>query len=104
MLNQRTRVSGHLAVVKRKRGDQWYARYRLPDGRTKQTLLGAVRKKGQRGRVPEGSLTERMAEDRLNDLLADARRGLLPERSDPSGATFKDAVEEWLRFVKAERD
>jgi hypothetical protein len=101
MQNQRTRVSGHLAVVKRKRGDQWYAGYRGPDGRTVQTRLGAVWKRG-RGRVEEGFLTERMAQDKLNDLLADARRGLLPERDDPSGATVKDSVEEWLRFVEHE--
>jgi hypothetical protein len=90
MQNQRTRVSGHLARVRRKRGDQWYARYRLPDGRTAQTRLGEVWK--GRGRPREGSLNERMAKDRLNDLLADARRGLLPERADPSGAEMKVAA------------
>jgi integrase len=101
MQNQRTRVSGHIARVKRTRGDQWYARYRLPDGRTAQKHLGEVWK--GRGRPPEGFLTKRMAEDRLHELLADARRGLLAERADPSGATFKDAVKEWLRYVEAER-
>ncbi len=85
------------------RGDQWYARFRLPDGRTAQKKLGGVWPSNKRGRVPEGFLNERMAQEKLNELLADARRGLLAppaERAHTGGPTFRDAVEEWLRYVQ----
>ncbi len=34
-------VSGHVFRMDRKRGPQWYVKYRLPDGRQQQKRLGA---------------------------------------------------------------
>ena len=35
-------VSGHVYRVERKRGPQWYMKYRLPDGRQVQQRIGPV--------------------------------------------------------------
>ena len=40
MTKKTQRATGHTYLVKRKRGDQWYAKYRLPDGRQVQKRLG----------------------------------------------------------------
>jgi integrase len=94
------RVSGHVELRKRKREDQWYMRYRLPDGRQIQKRLGPVWSKG--GRPPEGYFTKRTAQARLTEVLADAQRGVLPGLVR-TGATVADAVEEWLRYCEQER-
>ena len=94
------RVSGHVEVRKRKREDQWYMRYRLPDGRQIQKRLGPVWSKG--GRAPDGYFTKRTAQARLREELADAQRGVLPGLVR-TGATVAEAVEEWLRYVEHER-
>src|SRR3954452_23159484 len=51
---------------------------------------------------PGGYTATRAAMDALRALLTDARRGQLPG-STPSGATFKDAAEEWLRYGEHDR-
>jgi len=33
-------ISGHVFKIERKRGPQWYAKYRLPDGRQVQRRIG----------------------------------------------------------------
>jgi integrase len=89
-------VTGHVYLVERKHGAKWYAKYRLPDGRQVQKLLGPawVRK---RGRPPEGHYTERTAKEALGAILADARRGTLVG-TETTGATFTDAAAEFVRF------
>src|SRR4051794_832248 len=93
-------ASGHVEMVERKRGPQFYIRYRVAGGPQKMKLLGPAWT--GKGRPPEGYFTKKTANDALHALLTDARRGQLPG-STPSGATFKDAAEEWLRYVEHDR-
>src|SRR5260370_33564878 len=90
------RPSGHVFRVERKRGEVWYAKYRLPDGRQVQKRLGPAWT--ERGRPPSGFLTKRTAEAWLQDTLAEARRGTLPGLVR-TGATFADAAAEFLRHI-----
>jgi integrase len=92
--------SGHVFRVDRVRGPQWYAKYRLPDGRQLQKRLGPAWT--GRGRPPAGFFTKRLAEDWLRRLLDDARRGELPGMVR-TGATFADAAAEYLRYIGEDR-
>lgn len=92
--------SGHVVRVERKRGTVWYAKYRLPDGRQIQKKIGPAW--SERGRPPAGHFTKRLAEDWLRDVLDEARRGTLPGMVR-TGATFADAVAEFLRYVEYDR-
>jgi integrase len=93
--------SGHVFRVERKRGPQWFAKYRLPDGRQVQRKVGPAWT--ERGRPPAGYYTKRTAEDWLRGVLDEARRGTLPGLVK-TGATFAEAADEWLRYVKHDRD
>jgi integrase len=93
-------VSGHVRLVKRKRGDQWYLKYRLPDGRQLQKRLRPAW--SERSKPPKGFYTRRMAEERLREVLADAQRGVLPG-SRRTGITLRDAAAEYLRYVEEVR-
>jgi integrase len=95
------RVSGHVALVKRKRGDQWYVRYRFPSGRKVQRKLGPAWT--GKGRPPAGYYTKRTAEAELHAILTDIRRGEAPDPGERSGRTFGDAVAEWLRYVEHDK-
>ena len=75
-------------------------KYRLPDGRQVQKKLGPAWT--GRGRPPAGHFTKRLAEDRLREVLEEARRGALPG-SVRTCVTFADAVAEWLRYVEHDR-
>jgi integrase len=92
-------VSGHVKLVERKRGAQWYIKYRV-DGRQVEKRLGPAWK--ERGRPPDGFYTRRTANEALQAILADARRGTLAG-ANRTGATFADAAAEYLRFVEEER-
>ena len=70
-------ISGHVFRVDRRRGPQWYAKYRLPDGRQVQRRIGPAWT--GRGRPAAGWFTKRSAQAWLDDLLIQARRGELPE-------------------------
>src|SRR4051795_2655691 len=83
--------SGHVFRVERKRGAQWYAKYRLPDGRQLQRRIGPAWT--ERGRPAAGYFTKRTAEDWLRDLLGEARRGTLPGLVK-TGVTFSEAADE----------
>lgn len=91
------RVTGHVSLKRRKRGNQFYVKYRLPDGRQVQRLLGPAWE--QSGRPPAGYFTKRTAAEALGEILADARRGTLAGM-DTTGATFADAAGEYLRYVE----
>lgn len=97
---RKAEVSGHIELIQRKRGSQFYAKYRLADGRQVMKRLGPVW--SGRGRPTDGHFTRKMAEQALQAILTDARRGQLPG-SVTSGATFADAVAEWLRYVEHDR-
>ncbi len=94
-------ISGHVFRVERKRGPQWYAKYRLPDGRQLQKRIGPAW--SERGRPPEGYFTKRLAEDWLREVLDRARRGTLPGLVR-TGVTFAEAAEDWLRYVEHDRE
>ena len=93
-------VSGHVFRMDRRRGPQWYVKYRLPDGRQQQKRLGPAWT--GRGRPPAGYLTKRTAEAALREILAAAREGRLPGQHR-SGVTFADACEDFLRWVEHDR-
>lgn len=95
------RVTGHVFPVGRKSGVKWYVKYRQPDGRQVQKLLGPAWTK--RGRPPAGYLTLKMAEDQKRLLLTDVERGTLAGASKRTGKTFADACAEWLRYVEDEK-
>lgn len=92
--------SGHVFRVERKRGPQWFAKYRLPDGRQVQRKIGPAWT--ERGRPAAGHYTKRGAEDWLRKVLNEAREGTLPGlvKTDVS---FAEAAEEWLRYIEHDR-
>jgi integrase len=90
------RVSGHVREVARRSGPVFYVKYRLADGRQVQKRLGP--KWTGRGRPAVGYYTDRTAQDALQAILTDARRGTLEGAQTPIGKTFGDATAEWLRY------
>lgn len=82
------------------RGDVWYAKYRLPDGRQVQKRVGPAWT--QRGRPAIGFFTKRTAEAWLSEVLEQARRGELAGMVR-TGATFDDAVAEYMRWLQDDR-
>jgi integrase len=92
--------TGHVFRVEGARGAVWYAKYRLPDGRQVQKKIGPAW--GERGRPVAGYFTKRLAEDWLQDVLDQARRGTLPGMQK-TGVTFADAAAEWLRYIEQDR-
>ncbi len=93
--------SGHVFRVERARGPQWYAKFRLPDGRQVQRRLEPAWT--ERGRPPAGYFTKRMADAWLRSTLDEARRGVLPGMVR-TGATFADAAAEYLRCIGEDRN
>jgi integrase len=91
-------VSGHVYTRKGKRGEVWYVKYRAANGQVKKRLGRVWREKG---RPPEGYLTRKMAEARLEDIKTDERRSNGAVRK--TGATFADAAHEFLRYVEKVR-
>jgi integrase len=93
-------VTGHVLLVKRKRGDQWYLHYRLPGGRQVKKRLGPAYT--GKGRPPSGHFTRKTAQVALDALLTDLRRGTV--RPAPhTGVTFAEAAAEWLRWIERDR-
>ena len=95
------RITGHVLLRKGKRGSVYYLKYRLADGRQVKRRLGFAWI--ERGRPPSGYFTQRMAEETLQAILTDARRGTLAGMKT-TGAKFADASAEWLRYVEHDRD
>ena len=101
ILEPRKRASGHVKLVKRKRGPQWYAKFRLPSGRQLQRCLGPAWT--GRGRPPQSYFTERSAEMALEEILVDAEREEIPTHENQDGPSFGDAVEAWLAHREVEK-
>jgi hypothetical protein len=99
MQDQATHASGHVFCVERKRGPQWYCKYRV-GGKQVQKRLGPAWILG--GLPPDGYFTKRAAQAALEAILTDARRGALPGVA-VTGSTVADAAEEWLRHGECER-
>lgn len=94
-------VRGHVALIKRKRGGpRWQVKYRLPDGRQVKKIRGPVWT--DRSRPPVGHYTRKAAEQALQAILTDARRGTLAG-AEQTGATFRDTAAEYLRYVEKVR-
>lgn len=93
-------VSGHIRIRNTNHGPMYYAAWRDASGKQHQRKLGAVWAK--RGRPENGALTDKLAKEQLEEIVADARRGTL-EMRQRSGATFADAAAEFLRYI-AERE
>jgi integrase len=94
-------VSGHVFRVQRTRGPRWYVKYRLPDGRQVQRMLGPAWTRG--GRPAVGHWTKGLAEAELRRILTEAQRGTLLGMVR-TGVTFEQAAAEWLRYAEHERD
>jgi hypothetical protein len=92
-------VSGHVFCVRRKRGPQFYAKYRIGSKQIQRRLGPAW---SEPGHPPPGYLTRKTAEAELAAILTDARRGAVPH-STGSGVTVRQAAEEWLRHCEWER-
>lgn len=92
--------SGHVSRRRGARGDVWYAKFRLPNGRQVQKRIGPAWT--TRGRPAPGFFTKRTAEAWLSEVLEQARRGELAGMVR-TGATFADAAEEYLRWLREDR-
>jgi integrase len=90
-------VSGHVFKIERKRGAQWYAKYRLPDGGQVQRRIGPHW--SDRGTPPPGYFTKRTAQAWLDEVLVQARRGELPGMTR-TRVTFADACDAWLDWKR----
>lgn len=91
------RVTGHVRRVDRKTGPVWYAKWRDASGRQVQRKLGPAHI--GRGRPLAGHYTERTAQEALDAILTDARRGTVAAHDQTPDVTFADAAAEFLRYV-----
>ena len=92
-------ASGHVLRIERTSGPRFYAKVRHPSGRQEKQLLGrAWEQKG--GKPAAGYLTRKQAEQRLQGLLTDMRRGEVPDPGRRPEATFRDAAGEYLRYAE----
>lgn len=113
------RVTGHVYLVpgsrehkdpakrgdpryERKAGPAFYMSYRYPSGKQERKLIGDVWKR--KSRPPAGHFTRRMAEDVLAERLSEIRRDEVPDPGRQSGRTFGEAVDEWIRYGREEKD
>ncbi len=96
-------VSGHATRVTRRRGPVWLVKYRAPDQngieRQYHRLLGP--EWVGKGSPPPGFFNKRTANDALQALLTDARRGALDLVR--TGITFEQAAREWLEWGTYQR-
>lgn len=91
-------ISGHVFKIERKRGPQWYAKYRLPDGRQVQRLIGPHWTE-RKTEPADGYYTKTTARAWLDETLAKARRGELPGMMQ-TGTTFAVACDNWLDYKR----
>ncbi len=96
----RRRYRPRVVRVDRVKGPQWFAKYRLPDGRQLKKRIGPAYT--GRGRPPAGAVTKRTAQAWLDDVLRQADAGELAAQVCPD-VTFADAAREWLRYVEHDR-
>jgi integrase len=94
-------ISGHVFKRKGKRGDVWYAKVRLADGRQVKKRIGSHWT--GKSAPPEGRFTKTLAQAHLDRILAEAREGTLPG-SVRTGKRFTEASEEWLSYSENVRD
>jgi integrase len=94
-------VTGHLVRARYASGDRWIAHWRDSSGHQHMRTLGRVWRGG--GRPADGYLMRRGAQERLDDILAEARKTVPRTAAAARGVTFAQAAEEWLRYVEFDR-
>jgi integrase len=98
-------VSGNVRRVMRRRGALWYVKYRMPDptrpGRVRQVEKMLGPEWPGKGPPPPGYFDRRSAQEALEAILTDARRGAIELAR--TGVTFEQAAVEWLRWGQHER-
>jgi integrase len=98
-LDPRASISGHVWLYKGKRRNTWCAKWRDPQGQHEKRLGPDWTGKGA---PPQGFLRKREAQERLDEILVDARRGQL--RQQRTGYTFEDVAWDWFDRGPLERD
>jgi integrase len=98
-LDPRAAISGHVWLYEGKRRKTWCAKWRDQQGQHEKRLGPAWTGKGP---PPTGFLREREAQELLDALLVDARRGQLQQMR--TGVTFKEVAEKWFERGRFERD
>ncbi len=98
-LDPHASISGHVWLYEGKRGNTWCAKWRDQQGQHEKRLGPDWTGKGS---PPQGFLRERQAEERLDEILVNARRGQL--RQERTGYTFADIAWDWFDRGPFERD
>jgi integrase len=95
--NDRSHATGHVRLVRRKRGpDKWYARIRVGQRQINRVIGPAWTKQG---RPPTGWFTKQTATATLYDMLA----AMSTDAGGPDDVTFAEAGEEFLRYSEQDR-
>ncbi|MGH2853967.1 MAG: tyrosine-type recombinase/integrase [Solirubrobacteraceae bacterium] len=92
-------ISGHVWLYEGKRRKTWCAKWRDQHGQHEKRLGPAWAGKGP---PAPGFLREREAQELLDAILVDARRGQL--RHERTGLAFADIADEWFERGRFERD
>jgi integrase len=93
------RVTGHLWLYEGKRADTWYAKIRGRDGNQRNERIGVAWR--EKGRPPHGHFTKKAAQEWLEARLTELRQEEPPTAAP--GVTFKQACDEWLRYVEHDK-
>ena len=93
------KATGYVRTIQRATGPVYYAHIRTADGRRLQPKLGPAWLK--RSRPPKGHLTPAQAEAKLAAMLAGENPAVVV--APTSGANFRHAAIEWLRYVEHDR-
>jgi integrase len=98
-------VSGNARRVVRRRGAVWYVKYRMPDPTRPRRVRQVEKMLGPewpgKGPPPPGYFDRRSAQEALEAILTDVRRGAIELAR--TGVTFEQAAIEWLRWGEHER-
>jgi integrase len=93
-------VSGHIYRQERQTGPRWVAKWRDDAGQHKRVLGKAWTGKG---RPSEGYFTKRLAQQALDEILADARRGSVVPAKVRTHVTFADVCDDFLQWMEQDR-
>ena len=99
LLTRTSPVSGHTYRQERRSGPRWVAKWRDGAGQHKRVLGKAWVGKG---RPADGYFTKRLAQQALDEILADARRGALATQAR-TGVTFADVCDDFLDWMEQDR-
>jgi integrase len=102
MQTRAKQATGHIFTRDGKRGRRWYMKYRLPNGRQVQRIIGPAWT-SRREEPPAGYFTKTAAQAVLDETLTRARRGELGGVAK-TRASFSEAANEWLRYVERDRE